>query len=173
MSAERINTFDDIFQIGLQYAYDAERQLAEAMPKVAEVAASPQLRLILEEHLHETQVQMQRVEKACSMLGITPGSKTNNVMSAMVQEVQGMIASGEPSPLLDAALIYAANQIEHFEIATYGSLRTYAGLIGQDEIASLMDKTLLEEQRANDRLTQLAESDVNKQAAQRRGQQVA
>lgn len=173
MSTDRIETFDDIFRIGVEYMYDAEKQLTQALPKVAEAASAPALRTILDEHLHETQVHVQRLEQVCSQLGITPGQKNNRVMEAMIHEVEGMIRNGQPSPLLDAALIVAANQVEHFEIGSYGSLRTFAELMGESEVVRVLDMTLLEEKRADQKLTQLAESQINRDAAETRARRAA
>ena len=170
MSAEKIQTFDEMFQTGLEYIYDAEKQLTQALPKMAEAASSPSLREAFEQHLQETEMHVQRIEQVCSKLGIRPSAKTNVVLQAMTQEAEGMIRSIDASPLRDAALILAGNQVEHFEIGSYGSLKTYAELLGHSEIIPFFDKTLEEEKTADKTLTQLAETEVNEKAAQMRGQ---
>lgn len=168
MSQDKLESFDDLFRLGAQYLYDAEKQLTQALPKVAAAAASPDLRTAFEEHLHETEQHVARLEKICSAAGFQAEGKANTVMQAMVREAEGMIASAEPSPLLDAGLIVAANQIEHFEIGSYGALRTFAELLGDRGAVRLLDETLMEEKRADERLTAIAESGVNRQAAERR-----
>lgn len=170
MPQEKITTFDDLFRNGLEYAYDAEKQLTKALPKMAEAATSPQLKQAFQQHLTETQTQVTRIEQVCSKLGIQLTGKTNVVVQAMTQEAEGMIQSSDPSPLRDAALIVAGNQVEHFEMGTYGSLVSYARLLGHDEVISLLEQTLEEEKTADKKLTQVGEQSVNQQAAQMRGQ---
>jgi ferritin-like metal-binding protein YciE len=170
MSAVQIRTFDDMFQTGLEYIYDAEKQLTQALPKMAQAASSPSLRQAFEQHLQETKMHVQRIEQVCSKLGIQPSAKTNVVLQAMTQEAEGMIRNTEASPLRDAALIVAGNQVDHFEIGSYGSLRTFAELLGHNEVIPLLDQTLQEEKKADQKLTQVAQTDVNQKAAQMRGQ---
>ncbi len=170
MSTEKINTFDELFQNGLEYIYDAEKQLTQALPKMAQAASSPQLKQAFEQHLKETQTQLQRLDQVFSKLGITKAGKTNQVLQAMTQEAEQMIQNTDASPLRDAALIVAGNQVEHYEMGSYGSLRTFAELLGHREIIPLLEETLQEEKKADQKLTQIAESDVNQQAVQRRGQ---
>jgi ferritin-like metal-binding protein YciE len=170
MSTEKINTFDELFQTGLEYIYDAEKQLTQALPKMAQAASSPELRQAFEQHLEETRTHVQRLEQLCSKLGISPAPKSNIVLQAMTKEAEGMIQSTEASPLRDAALIVAGNQVEHFEIGSYGSLRSFAELLGHGEIIPLLEQTLQEEKKADQKLTQLGETDVNRKASQLRGQ---
>jgi ferritin-like metal-binding protein YciE len=170
MSAEKIQTFDEMFQTGLEYIYDAEKQLTRALPKMAQAASSPDLRQAFEQHLQETEMHVERIEQVFSKLGIRPSPKTNVVLQAMTQEAEGMIRSIAASPLRDAALILAGNQVEHFEIGSYGSLKTYAELLGHSEIIPLLDQTLQEEKKADQKLTEVADTDVNQKAAQMRGQ---
>jgi ferritin-like metal-binding protein YciE len=170
MSAEKITSFDELFQSGLAYIYDAEQQLVQALPKVAEACSSSQLRQAFEQHLQETRGHVQRVEQVFSKLGLRPERKTNTILQAMTQEAEKKIQMTDASPLRDAALIVCGNHVEHFEIGSYGSLRNFAQLMGQNEVVSLLEQTLQVEKKADQLLTQIGESSVNQQAAQVRGQ---
>jgi ferritin-like metal-binding protein YciE len=170
MSAGKITTFEELFQIGIAYNYDAEQQLVQALPKMAQASSSPELRQAFEQHLKETQGHVQRLEQVFSKLGIKPERKTNTILQAMTQEAEKKIQMTDASPLRDAALIDCGNTVEHFEMATYGSLRNFAELMGQKEIVSLLEQTLQEEKKADQLLTKIGESSVNRQAAQMRGQ---
>jgi len=160
----KIQTVDQLFLQGLQYAYDAEKQLTEALPKLVEAVSSPQLRQALEEHLQETKEHVGRAEEIFKRLGQQPQTQPSAVLKQMRQEADQMIENTEKSSIRDAALIVAGNQVEHYEMAAYGSLRTYAQLLGKQDIADILEKTLQEEKKADARLTQLGESEVNVQA---------
>ncbi len=170
MSAEKINSFDELFKTGLDYIYDAETLLTEALPKMGQAASSTQLRQAFEQHLQETQNHVTRLEQVFSKLGLSPTVRSNTVMQAMIQEAEGMIRTIETPELRDVALVLAGNQVEHFEIGSYGSLRTFAERMGQREVVSLLDQTLQEEKQADRILTDIGESEVNPRAAQMQGQ---
>jgi ferritin-like metal-binding protein YciE len=167
MKSDKITTFDELFQNGLEYLYDAEKQLTTALPKMAQAASSPQLKQAFEQHLQETQTHVRRLEQVFSKLGLSASGKTNTVVQAMTQEAEKMIQNSEASAVRDAALIVAGNHVEHFEIGSYGSLRSFAELMGHSEIISLLEETLTEEKRADQKLTQIGESEVNRQAVQK------
>jgi len=168
--SSKIQTFDELFQNGLEYMYDAERQLVQALPKMSQASSSPQLRQAFEQHLQETRLQVQRLEQIFSKLGIRASARTNTILQSMAQEADKLIQRSDASPLRDAALINAGNQVEHFEIASYGSLRTFARLMDRNEIVSLLEETLEEEKKADHKLTEIGESEVNRHAAHLRGQ---
>jgi ferritin-like metal-binding protein YciE len=170
MSAEKITTFDELFQTGLAEIYDAEQQLVEALPKLAQACSSPQLRQAFEQHLQETRGHVQRLEQVYSKLGLRPERITNTILQAMTQDAEKKIRMIEASPVRDAALTVCGNKVEHFEIGSYGSLRSFAELMGQKEIIPLLEQTLQEEKKADQLLTQIGESEVNPQAAKMRGQ---
>jgi ferritin-like metal-binding protein YciE len=170
MKTDKFTTFDELFQNGLEYLYDAEKQLTQALPKMAQAASSSQLRQAFEHHLQETQTHVRRLEQIFSKLDLSPTGKPNTVVQAMTQEAEKMIQNSEASAVRDAALIVAGNHVEHFEIGSYGSLRSFAELLGHREIIPLLEETLEEEKMADRKLTQIGESEVNQQAAQRRGQ---
>lgn len=161
-----VQTIDDLFLTGLQYAYDAEKQLTEALPKMAQAATTPQLREAFEKHLKETQEHARRAEQIFKALGKTPETQQNHVVAAMRKEADQMIQNLPASPLRDAALIVAGNQVEHYEMAAYGSLRNFAELMGEKQCVELLQQTLQEEKNADAKLTEIGESQVNKQVAQ-------
>lgn len=162
-----VQTLEELFLTGLGYAYDAEKQLIEALPKMAQASSTPQLRQAFEQHLQETQQHAQRAEQVFSALGKTPERKSNTVVQSMTKEAEQMMGNIQQGPLRDAALIVAGNQVEHYEMAAYGSLRNFANLLGQQKCVQLLEQTLQEEKQADAKLTQIGESEVNRQAAQR------
>lgn len=159
-----IQSFEQLFVNGLQYAYDAEKQLIEALPKMAQAASNPQLKQAFEQHLAETRQHAQRNEQIFSALGKSPETKSNNVIESMRKEAEKMMQNVQQGPLLDAALIVAGNQVEHYEMAAYGSLRNFAELMGNQQCVQLLQQTLEEEKKADAKLTEIGESQVNKQA---------
>jgi ferritin-like metal-binding protein YciE len=162
----KLQTVEDLFLEGLQYAYDTEQQLTQALPKMAQASSTPQLREAFEQHLLETKQQVGRAEQIFQIFGKQPERKPNTVLQAMTQEAENMIKNTDQNPIRDAALIVAGNQVEHFEMASWGSLRTYAELLGKQEAVSLIQKTLDEEKQADAKLTALGENQVNQQALQ-------
>lgn len=166
----KFSTVEDLFENGLNYVYDAEKQLVEALPKMAQASSSAQLREAFEQHLTETRNHAARIEQIFQQMGKKPESKNNTVLKAMTEEAEQMIKSSEQSPVRDAALIVAGNQVEHYEMACYGSLRTFAELLGKQQCVSVLEETLQEEKKADQKLTEIGETQVNKQALQGRGQ---
>ncbi len=163
----QIQSPEDLLVNGLQYVYDAEKQLTQNLPKMAQASTTPQLRQAFEQHLKETQGHVQRVEQAFRTLGKQPETKPNTIVQAMGQEVEKMVGMIEASPLRDAALIVAGNQVEHYEMSAYGSLESFAQLLGKQDLAQIFRQTLEEEKKADALLTQVGESQVNPQAAGR------
>lgn len=160
----KIHSVEDLFLNSLQYVYDAEEQLLEALPQMAEAACTPQLREAFEQHLQETKEHVRRMEQVFKRIGMRPEARPNSVLAQMRQEARQMIQNTDKSELRDAALIVAGNQVEHYELAAYGSLRTFAQLLGYEEVVGLLQKTLEEEKRADAKLTQIGESQINIQA---------
>ncbi len=165
-----IETFEQLFQNGLEHIYDAEKQLTKALPKMAEASSSPQLRQAFDEHQRQTEEHVRRIERIFSMLETSSSSRSNKVVEEMTDEAQKMIKHTDPSALRDAALIVAGNQVEHFEVACYGSLRNFAELLGRNDIVEILQQTLNEEKQADELLTRIGEQDVNRKAAQMRGE---
>ena len=163
----QVQSLEDLFITGLQYAYDAEKQLVEALPKMAQASTTPQLRQAFGQHLTETQEHVRRVEQIFSAFGKQPETQPNTVLQAMSKEADNMIAMIQASPLRDAALIVAGNQVEHYEMAAYGSLKNFAELLGNQQCVQLLQQTLEEEKKADAKLTEVGETQVNTQAANR------
>ena len=163
--SESLNSFDDLFSHQLEDLYDAELQLTEAMPKMADAASAGDLRNAFNTHLMETRDQVKRLEQVFQRLGKSPKRQSCPAMKGLIKEGQEAIsATGDPS-VKDAALIASAQRVEHYEIAAYGTLRTLARQVGLNDVASLLQKTLDEEGSCDKKLTAIAESHINQQAA--------
>ena len=160
----KIQNVEQLFIQGLSYVYDAEKQLTEALPKMVEAASTPQLKEAFQQHLEETKEHVGRAEEIFKRMGQQPQTQPNRVLAQMRQEADQMIQNTNKSPIRDAALIVAGNQVEHYEMAAYGSLRTFAQLLGQEDVANILDKTLEEEKKADAKLTEVGTSQVNVQA---------
>ena len=160
----KITSVQDLFLNGLQYVYDAEKQLTQAIPELAQAACSPQLRQAFEQHLQETKEHVGRCEEIFKRLGAQPTARPNAVVEQMRQEAREMIQAIDQPEIRDAALIVASNQVEHYEISVYGSLRTFAQLLGYEDIVNTLQKTLDQEKKADAKLTEIADAQVNIQA---------
>ena len=167
------NSLKDVLVEELGDLYSAEQQLVAAMPKLAAAAHSYEVREALESHLEETKHHVERLDQAFAELGIRfPPSKTCQAMRGLIDESDGIVAATGDSVALDAALIGAAQRIEHYEIAAYGTARALAGELHLDTTSALLDQTLDEEGKANKTLTKLASggmlsSGINRMAADR------
>jgi len=157
----KIRSVHDLFLNGLEYVYDAEKQLTQALPELARAATAPQLREAFEQHLQDTKEHVGRCEEIFKRVGAQPRTKPNAVLEQMRQEARQMIQKIDQPELRDAALIVAGNQVEHYEISAYGSLRTFAQLLGDEDVAAILQKTLDEEKKADAKLTEVADSQVN------------
>lgn len=163
-SAE-FNSLEDLFKDQLQDVYDAEHRLTEALPKMAEAADSPQLASAFREHLQETERQVERLERVFEIIGETPKRKSCDAMKGLISEGDEIISAKGSADVRDAALIAAAQRVEHYEMAAYGTLRTLASRLGHAEARELLQTTLDEEGNADHKLTDIAERAVNPQAA--------
>jgi ferritin-like metal-binding protein YciE len=142
----------------LRDIYSAENQLTKALPKMAKAATSEELRAGFEEHLEQTQGHVNRLEQIFEELGEKPTGKKCKGMEGLVEEGKEMIEEDElEGDVLDAGLISAAQRVEHYEIAAYGCVRTYANLLGENDAADLLEQTLKEEKETDQKLTKLAE----------------
>jgi ferritin-like metal-binding protein YciE len=144
---------------------NAEQQLIEALPMMADKASQRELKGAFKSHLAQTRSHEKRVDQALRLLGEEPAGKTCEAMKGLLEEGQSLMGSADPGALLDAMLITAAQKVEHYEIATYGTVRTYANVIGERNVARLLDQTLKEEKAADRKLTTIAEGPVNRRAA--------
>jgi len=161
-----LNSLQDLMVQGLQELYSAEQQAVQAYPQMMENVSSPELKQGLQAHLDQTQQQVQRLEQLFQQLGETPGQTENKVMQGILQNAQKIVGQGGEPAVLDAAIVAGAQIIEHYEIAGYGTARTYAQALGMNDAAQLLDQTLEEEKQTDQKLTQLAEQLVNPQAKQ-------
>lgn len=149
----------------LKGAYYAEKAAVDNMPNMADAATTDQVRMAFQQHLEETRNQVTRLERVFQSIGETPDSMTCNAIDGLADDADVMISNTEDGSLTrDAALIIAAQKIEHHEIASYGSLHSLAQLLGYSEAAQLIEQTLQEEKNTDKKLTQLAESFVNERA---------
>lgn len=155
------DTLDELFVQQLKDLYDAEHRLTEALPKMQEKASAPSLRNAFQNHLLETEKQIVRLETIFEKLGIQPERVKCAAMIGLISEGEDVLdASGDPN-VLDAALIAAAQRIEHYEIAGYGTARAFAQHLGLAYVAELLQEALDEEARADMKLTSIAEQSVN------------
>ena len=144
--------------------YNAENQLLKALPKMAKKASTPELKEAFESHLEETRTHVERLEEIFARLGKKPSGKTCKAMKGLVEEGSEMMEEDGPESVIDAGLIAAAQRVEHYEMAGYGVVRTFASVLGEDEAQELLQETLDEEGAADKKLTEIAESFVNEDA---------
>jgi len=161
-----LNSAQDLAVFKLQAIYDAENQALAAYPQIMDAVTSPELKQALQQHMQQTQQQVQRLEQIFQQLGEQPGGQPCISMQGLIQEGQQLIEQGGAPEVLDAAIIGAAQAIEHHEIAAYGTARTLAQQLGMQEAAQLLEQTLEEEKQTDAQLTQLAEQNVNQKAKQ-------
>ena len=152
-----MNELRETFVEELKDVYDAEKQLLKALPKMAKAAEHEELKEAFEMHLHETQEHVRRLEQVFKLMDQPPKSKKCKAMQGLVEEGEELIDEEEG----DAALICAAQKVEHYEIASYGSLESWAKLMGEQEVADLVGETLSEEKAADEKLTGIAEQTIN------------
>lgn len=154
----------DLFVEELRDMYDAEKRIIKALPKIAKHAESPALQAALTKHLKETQKQAMRLEQVFGTIGEKPRAKKCDGMMGILEEGNTAMEDLEKGPVLDAALIAGCQKVEHYEIASYGTLAYFAELLGNDRAKTLLGATLDEEKAADEKLSQIAMSDVNREA---------
>jgi ferritin-like metal-binding protein YciE len=162
----KVKSLRELFEIELWYANDCEQKLVDmGLPTMIENASSPELRTALENHLEETRNHVRRLEQVFGAIGTEPKTKDNDILDEMMSAAKDSISNINDSPLRDAALIVNGNLVEHYEIATYGSLAAFARNLGLENVVGLLQATLAEEKNADAKLTQLGESLMNRKAA--------
>jgi ferritin-like metal-binding protein YciE len=162
-------TFRDIFMDELRDLYDCEKQLVKALPTLAKSASSVSLRDALTSHLEETRHHVTRLEHAFELIGERPRGKHCAGIAGIIEEGGALLAENVEGAALDAAIIAGGQRAEHYEMAAYGCVSTWAATLGFDEVAGLLDETLAEEKAADRKLTELAEAGINADAAANRG----
>ena len=158
-------TLHDAFIDELRDTYDAEKQLTKALPKMAKAAKSPELRTALEAHLEETMGQIERLERVFESLEEKVRGKHCDGMAGIIEEGKSIMGEDFDDATMDACLIAAGQRAEHYEMAAYGTLVAWARGMGHDEAANLLQETLEEEKAADEKLTAIAESGINQDAA--------
>lgn len=158
---------ETLFLDTLRDIYYAEHKITKALPKMASAAQSPYLKAAFEQHLAETEVQIERLEQVFDLMGEEPEGKPCAAMDGIIEEGEDIMKTYKGTIALDAGLIAAAQAVEHYEIARYGTLISWATTLGMNEAATLMEDTLAEETATNEALTDLAESSINEEAAER------
>jgi ferritin-like metal-binding protein YciE len=160
----KLESLNDLYLEQLKDLYSAETQLLDALPKMAERATSADLKQGFQEHLRQTREHVHRLEQIFSDLGDTPKGHTCEGMKGLIKEGEEMIKMKGEDKVIDAGLIAAAQRVEHYEIAGYGTVRTYAEMLGHSQHATLLERTLQEEEMTDEKLSQLAESHINEEA---------
>jgi ferritin-like metal-binding protein YciE len=160
----KLDTLENLYISELRDLYSAENQLLKALPKMAKGASSNELREAFEEHLEQTRSHVERLEQIFEQLDENPKGKTCHAMKGLIEEGSEILKEDGEDSVLDAGIIVAAQKVEHYEIASYGSVRTFANLLNQEEAARLLQSTLDEESETNEILNGLAESIVNPEA---------
>lgn len=155
-----MESLTELLEDELKDLYNAENQLVKALPKMAKKAASSTLKEAFGAHLEETEGHVQRLEKIGQTLGIKLTGKKCHAMQGLVEEGKEIIDEDEDGPVIDAALIGAAQRVEHYEIAAYGTVRAIAEQLGHDDVAKILQKTLDEEGAADKKLTSIAEGEI-------------
>lgn len=166
-------TMQDLLIEDLRDIYHAEKQIAKALPKMAKAASSELLRQAFETHLEQTNGQIERLQQVFDELDTRPRGKHCDAMEGLISEAQEILEMGLAPEVQDAALIAAAQKVEHYEIASYGTLHAYATACGLDRVAELLNETLQEEKDTDTLLNKLAIGDVNKKAMAASGKKAA
>jgi ferritin-like metal-binding protein YciE len=159
-----LQTLQDLFVSELRDLYNAENQLVKALPKMAKAAHSPQLRNAIQEHLEQTRHQVDRLTECFEKLGQTARGRKYYAMRGLIEEGEDIMDESAEPDVMDAGIIAAAQKVEHYEIASYGTVCTWAERIGQHEILHLLQETLNEEKATDEKLTHLAEMGINQAA---------
>ena len=160
-----LDSLDQLLREELKDLYDAEKQLTKALPKLVKKATASELKQAFEEHLHQTEQHVDRLEQVFEQLDQPVKGKKCTGMQNLIAEGEDMIGDAEEDATRDAVIIASAQKVEHYEIAAYGTLRTWASLLGKDDVASILEETLEEEKEADKKLTTIAETIVNQASA--------
>ncbi|RWB92659.1 MAG: ferritin-like domain-containing protein [Mesorhizobium sp.] len=165
-SQSKAKGLEDLFHDGLKDVYYAERKILAALKKMAKGAESDQLTAAFEKHRDETEAQIERLQQVFEIFGKRAQGKTCPAIDGIIEEGQEILEEFKEAPALDAGLVAAAQAVEHYEIARYGTLITWAGLLGLNDAVPLLEETLEEEKATDEALTQLGEASVNERAMQ-------
>ncbi len=161
-----MDSLEELMQDELKDIYDAEKQLTKALPKLAKKATNTELKEAFQEHLGQTERQIERLEEIFEQLGMPARGKKCEGMKHLISEGEDMMKEAEDDATRDAVMIASAQKVEHYEIASYGTLRTWANLLGKQDVAALLEESLDEEKETDQNLTTIAEGFVNQAAAE-------
>jgi ferritin-like metal-binding protein YciE len=164
------NTLRELYIDELRDLYDAENRLVKALPKMAKAASSEELRNGIEEHLEQTRGHVERLKQIFTAMGEKPSGKKCPGMMGILEEGEEILDEDYEGALMDAAIISGAQRVEHYEIAAYGCVRSWADLLGENEASSLLQKTLEEEKETDEKLTEMAEQ-INAEANEESGEE--
>ena len=162
----KVSTFEELALHGLKDIYSAEHQIIAALPEMSKAATSPELKAAFDLHLTQTKQQVKRLEAIFAQMNEQPDGVTCLAAKGLIAEAKENIKEIEAGPLLDAALIGSAQRVEHYEIAAYGTARTFAQQLGDKKAAALLEETLLEEEATDKKLTEVALQVVNPEAGE-------
>lgn len=163
---KKLSSLHELLVDQLKDLYNAEKQITKALPKMIKKANSEELKQAFTDHLEETEDQIARLEEVFQELGMDAKGKKCEAMEGLINEAKELLEEDAAPNVMDAGLIVCAQKVEHYEIATYGSLRTFADLLGYSRVADLLETTLNEEKATDEKLTQIAESTINIEAAE-------
>jgi ferritin-like metal-binding protein YciE len=159
-----LESLKDLLEDELKDMYSAETQLTKALPRMAKHASNPELKRAFQHHLKQTEEHARRIERICEELGFKPRGKRCMGMEGLIEEGKEVLNEAAEPDVLDAGMIAAAQKVEHYEIAAYGTARAHAGRMGYGNAARILQQTLDEESEANELLTKIAERMVNQEA---------
>jgi len=162
--AAKQKTLNGLFEETLKDIYYAENKILKALPKMAKAAQSEELKEAFEKHLKETEEQVERLKKVFELIDAAPKGKKCEAIEGIIEEGADIMKEFKGAPALDAGLVCAAQAVEHYEIARYGTLKRWAEMMGLSEAIELLDETLSEEKNTDQALTELADSMVNEEA---------
>lgn len=160
-----MNSLNELFEDSIKDIHNAEKQLLKALPKLAKSAQHPMLRRSIENHMVETEGQIKRLEEVARIGGFKPTGMVCKGMQGLIEEANEHMKEGKPGPVMDAEIIASAQKAEHYEICAYGTAKAWAEQLGMQECVMLLDQTLKEEEKTDQLLNRLAESEVNQMAA--------
>ena len=159
--ADSMHTVKDLLITGMKYTLDFEQKAGKAAKTMADAASDPEAKEMFQQSVTKAQQYAERIQQAFQKVGAPAETEDNHIVDAMIMEVQGMIQSSETGPVRDAALIVAANQMQHVRVANYGSLETYAKLIDKSDAAQGLKQNLEDSKGGDEKLTKIAEKTVN------------
>jgi ferritin-like metal-binding protein YciE len=164
---EKMHSLEDLFLMEVKDLYNAEKQLTKALPKAAKKASSPELKSAIEEHLHQTEGHVNRLEEVFKMMGQPVKGRSCPAMKGILEEADEIIGEKAEPSVKDAGIIGAAQKVEHYEIASYGTVIQWAAQMGREDIKQLLGQTLDEEKETDQKLSELAKTRINVEAAGR------